>query len=80
MLSKFIKEVKENDAKHNAEIAEHNAEIAELKKLKAEITKNKNDIAAVQRGKITNVIIMSNKIQLTKGNFRSDEFNQKEGV
>merc|ERR1711951_568 len=42
VLSKFIKEVKDNDAKHNAEIAE-------LKKLKAEITKNKNDITAVQR-------------------------------
>ena len=62
MLSKFINEVKDNDAKHNAEIAE----------LKAEI-------AAVKRGKITTVI-MSNKIQLIKGNFRSDEFNQKESV
>merc|ERR1712142_15144 len=45
VLSKFIKEVKDNDAKHNAEIAE-------LKKLKAEITKNKNDIAAVKRNLI----------------------------
>merc|ERR1711862_509668 len=52
VLSKFIKEVKNNDAKHNAEIAELKAEIAELKKLKAEITNNKKDIAAVQRDQI----------------------------
>merc|ERR1711942_359990 len=49
VLSKFIKEVKDNDAKHNAEIAENNAEIAELKAL---ITKSKNDIAAVKRDQI----------------------------
>merc|ERR1712142_299820 len=42
VLSKFIKELKDNDAKPNAEIAE----------LKAEITKNKNDIAAVKRDQI----------------------------
>jgi len=45
VLSKFIKEVKDNDAKHNAEIAE-------LKKLKAEITKNKRIKMISQRIKM----------------------------
>merc|ERR1712142_650890 len=45
VLNKLIKEVKENDAKHNAEIAE-------LKKLKAEITKNKRIKMISQRIKM----------------------------
>merc|ERR1711951_240384 len=49
VLSKFIKEVKDNDAKHNAEIAELKKLKAEITKNKNDITKNKNDITAVQR-------------------------------
>merc|ERR1712098_861917 len=68
VLSKFIKEVKDNDAKHNAEIAEHNAEIAELKKLKAEITKNKNDIT---KNKNDITAVQRDQIQCITGNTKN---------
>merc|ERR1712042_369992 len=50
VLNKLIKEVKVNDAKHNAEIAE-------LKKLKAEITKNK-------RLKLIRIKMISQRIKM----------------
>jgi len=87
VLSKFIKEVKDNDAKHNAEIAENNAEIAELKALitksknditknKNDITKNKNDIAAVKRDQIQCISGYTKTYKIEK-NWSAYYFNTK---